>query len=67
MHYSERYKDLFYHFDSWDDLKRIVHQEKKLIDYKDMKPKLIQFGLEDRQVQLNLMKNFLNTKIGLNL
>ena len=61
--YTPRYKDYFYHFDSFEELKNITDLDRDHIDPKGLRAKSMAFAVEDRNYQFQQMAIFFESKL----
>ena len=65
--YHPRYKDFFYHFDSWEELDMMTRRPPEQMDPLNLRNKSIEFGVKDRQDQLDAMADFFRTRLSIPL
>lgn len=54
--YNDRYKNWFYQFKSWEELKFIISQPREVVDSRSIAKKMIESSFTDRKIQLEKWK-----------
>lgn len=54
--YNQKFKEWFYHFDSWEDLKSILDKPKNIVDSRSLQSPMIEFGKAESNEQFTKWK-----------